>query len=386
MKGKQTTSTEPGDKKDEELGNKRLLNQLRKAYYSPETGFVSAKALFERLQGKIKGLTLDQVRAFIKRQPTFQEFKQPKKDAVQNITVGPPGSYQADLTFYENLKRSNEGVIGLLTMIERTSRKAFVEPIKNKTAAEVLDALERIVDRLGDTPMEYLSVDNGTEFLNSRTRSYLKKKDVDLKVNQAGDHKAQSMIESFNRTIRGLITRYLETNETSKFVDVLEKLVENYNSKPHKTLSKLTGQPTAPNDITNEVAEAIRAELALKQAEYRNKVMRFEPGDKVRHKLKYGLFKKLGRTWSTNIMTVEEQVGFKYRISGTKRLYRPDELQKVDEVDDKPEQPEIVEPKKTVAKSKAEAKQERKLKAEDIKIENIVGTKRERKAPKRYEQ
>ena len=51
------------------------------------------------------------------------------------------------------------------------------------------------------------------------------------------------IIERFNRTLRGRIDKYMTTNKTKKYIDVLNKLVKNYNN----TVNSATGE--IPNDL-----------------------------------------------------------------------------------------------------------------------------------------
>lgn len=38
------------------------------------------------------------------------------------------------------------------------------------------------------------------------------------------------VVERFNRTIRDMITRYMDGYKTNKYVDQIEKLIANYNN------------------------------------------------------------------------------------------------------------------------------------------------------------
>ena len=46
--------------------------------------------------------------------------------------IGPPGSYQADLTFYTQYKKSNTNFHILLTVIDINTRYAYIYLAKNK--------------------------------------------------------------------------------------------------------------------------------------------------------------------------------------------------------------------------------------------------------------
>ena len=48
-------------------------------------------------------------------------------------------------------------------------------------------------------------------------------------------HTKQAIVERVHRTIREMIGRYMQINNTKKYIDVLPKLVENYNNTQHST-------------------------------------------------------------------------------------------------------------------------------------------------------
>ena len=50
------------------------------------------------------------------------------------------------------------------------------------------------------------------------------------------------MIERFNRTIRDKITQYFDAYKTHKYIDIINKLVENYNNSYHSSINM------SPND------------------------------------------------------------------------------------------------------------------------------------------
>lgn len=44
------------------------------------------------------------------------------------------------------------------------------------------------------------------------------------------------MVERYNRTIRDIITDYMINYKTNKYVDVLDDLVYNYNTRYHSSI------------------------------------------------------------------------------------------------------------------------------------------------------
>lgn len=51
------------------------------------------------------------------------------------------------------------------------------------------------------------------------------------------------LIERFNKTLRGLLDKYMSLNKTKKYIDALPDLIANYNNTTHASTKE------APNDL-----------------------------------------------------------------------------------------------------------------------------------------
>ena len=60
------------------------------------------------------------------------------------------------------------------------------------------------------------------------------------------------MIERFNRTINQIFFKYISNNNTRKFVDVLDLLVDQYNNTIHSSI-KMTPNEECRKEIENKV-------------------------------------------------------------------------------------------------------------------------------------
>ena len=60
------------------------------------------------------------------------------------------------------------------------------------------------------------------------------------------------MIERFNRTIKEKLVKYFSANNTTKFVDVLDLLVDQYNSTIHSSI-KMTSKEASRKENENKV-------------------------------------------------------------------------------------------------------------------------------------
>ena len=78
-----------------------------------------------------------------------QIFKPVGKRNYLPIWSSVDGSYFGDLIFYPKERKINAGFGTAMLLVECTTRKAYIEPMKNKTTKEVLRAFEVISKKLG---------------------------------------------------------------------------------------------------------------------------------------------------------------------------------------------------------------------------------------------
>ena len=148
-----------------------MENLIRKTFYDPKHGFVSAGKIWEKL--KDKGVTLKQVKEWMNKQESVQVQKEPRKTVGFNI-VGSAGDWQSDLTFYEQYKGSNNGYSIILAFIEIPSRKAWATKLIRKNSEEMIKALERFVSKY---EVKRLTTDNGSEFISKPVEKWLEEKE-----------------------------------------------------------------------------------------------------------------------------------------------------------------------------------------------------------------
>ena len=167
------------------------------------------------------------------------------------------------------------------------------------------------------------TVDNGSEFKGS-VNTLLEKYNIKKYVNDPESlqqHTHMAIVERFNRTLLNKINKYLLSNQTLTFINVLDDIIYNYNHKIHSTTQR------KPIDIYKN------KKLPIEQLQ-NTKTKLFKIGDKVRHRIKRKVFDKKGitPTYSLNVFTVKAIKGYKYELSNG-RLYDPNDLQKVNNED-----------------------------------------------------
>ena len=95
-------------------------------------------------------------------------------------------------------------------------------------AVELL--LEKFKERFGKYP-NFVQFNEGKEFYNVSVRNLLKSHDVSYFSAQS--NKKAAVMERFNRTLKGMMWKYFYSKGTYAWIDVLDKLVGNYNGTKH---------------------------------------------------------------------------------------------------------------------------------------------------------
>lgn len=311
---------------------KNFENILQKLYYDPSSGYKSANTLYKNAKEQEPKITLKIVKEFVKKQATEQINKEVNKQNIskKNIPIlGPVGHYQCDITDYPKYYKQNDGHRYILTFIEINSKKAHAIPLKNKTKLSVLNALKTIIDKISKDKQKITVIqsDLGNEFNNKEVKSYLNSIFVEQRYCNVGDKKCMSVVERFNKTIRSLITKYMVAHNTTRWIDNLQKFIDNYNNTYHSSIKM------KPKDVDEKKEEVIIMDKNNQILEASNdKKQNVNVGDFVRIKLKKALFSKLGRNFSQEIYKVIKVNKFSVKLefdSGEPydKLVRIDDIQ-----------------------------------------------------------
>ena len=298
--------------------------ELRTIYYDPEQGLLSAKKLWEKTGKKY---TLKQVSEWIKNQEAHQRLiGQHKKIVYPAIRAPKIGYYQIDLLEVPKVTPLNNKARYIFNLVDIYSRKAFSQPITQKTPSKVLEAF-KIMDL--KNPIRITS-DDGSEW-KGVFRKYLDNKHIIHTVVYPGQKNKMSIVERFNQTLRNYIERYKTAMNTNKWIDVLQKLVRNYNNTEHSTIG------TTPNKVWNG-AKPQNIERAVKQtAKAINKAQDFKVGTKVRTLINRKTFDKGRKKYSADVKTITRINMWAYYVDNERRPYAYYELKKVDTVEQAPQ-------------------------------------------------
>ena len=329
---KQSKTLPKQTKKPAKTSKKNLDNQSKKlSKYYHNVKNVGSFSGYRKLADSIKDHS-KHVRDWISTQDDYTLHKPVRFSFPRRrVIVTQIGSqWQADLIDVSRISKYNRDHTFLLTCIDVYSKKAWVIPLKNKTGVSIINAFQTISDPL---PAR-LQTDKGTEFINQKVKTWLKKNNVHFFTTENEDIKA-SVVERFNRSLKSIIWRYFTKNNTLSYLDVLDDVVDTYNRTPHSSLG------IAPIDMTSKtLKKAWIRSYSKSPAEYIPP--KFKKGDSVRISKARRVFKKgYLPQWSEEIFTVLQVLSTQppsFRLvdwSGEeiKGTFYNEELQKVKKAD-----------------------------------------------------
>lgn len=218
-------------------------------------------------------------------------FKKPKKDKGVNapkfLPVDPGYVHQADLLFLPD----DHGYKYALVVVDIGSRKTDAEPLKNKSSQTIKNALEKIYNRSVLSFPDRLEVDDGAEF-KGEVQTWLKSKQVRLRVAKPGRHRQQAIVERRNQMIgkilfKRMVAEELQTGVSStQWTADLPSVISNMNKNNTYKPPKLTNEYICEGDVCNLIPEGSKVRVALE-----------EPRDVTSGKKLHGKFRDSDVRW-----------------------------------------------------------------------------------------
>ena len=309
----------------------RQIDQLLKNIYydlkSPHA-YTSKMNVYKAAKKKLPDISKKDVDLWFRKQlaPTLHKPARYKFKRNKTIVMNIADQYQSDLCDVTNISKDNEGYTFLLTCIDCFSRYAWVKPVKNKSGKEIAKVLESIFK---EKVCKRLQTDKGKEFLNIIVKNLLKKYKVQLWISNNDDVKA-AIVERFNRTLKTRMYKFFTANNTRRYIDVLQDLVDGYNNTVHSTIKM------APSKVRVKDQGKLRQLLYKKE---RSKKYKYDLNSHVRISKARRTFKKgYLPNWTEEIFTIASR-GKKIRPVYTLKDYNnniiegtfyEEELQQVD--------------------------------------------------------
>ena len=292
------TKTAVNDATREEK-TKKLLHSLFYDVTKP-SAYTGKDNVFRAARAILSSITRADVDRWFEDQLTYTLHKPVRVRFARNKTIvkSIDDQWQADLCDMQSKSRKNDGNTFILTCIDCFSKYAWAESLQQKTADDIIAAMERIFAS-GRKPKR-LQTDKGSEFTNVKVQAFLRKHNV--KFFTTDSEQKASIVERFNRTLKTRMFKYFTNANTYRYVDVLQALVDGYNATYHRSIKM------KPKDVRRAHQVIIRQRLYGVTKRHRKKPYKYDVGTWVRISKQRLVFDK-GYTpnWSEEIFVVRER-------------------------------------------------------------------------------
>lgn len=312
----------------------KLLSEI---YYnlSDSASLSGSAQLLREVKKRKLGISEHDVREWLKKQEVYTLHKQRRLNfpRLRYLSMNIDDVWSIDLMDMQNLSRFNHKQRYILAVIDNFSRFAWCVPLKDKTSESVLKAFVKIFQQTKRRPLNIVS-DQGREFVSKIFKSFMKKHSINFYT--ANDPATKACIcERFIRSIKSIIFKYFTYNNTRKYVDVLDDLVNIYNHRNHRSIGRAPIEVDENNILS--VWQYMNKDNQRSQI-YNEKRPRFTVGTLVRiSNPSYAFEKGYTKKWSNEIYSVRKVIRshpHTYRLSTQtgeeiNSLFYEEELQEV---------------------------------------------------------
>lgn len=178
--------------------------------------------------------------------------------------------WQADLAEFTTYSRDNRGYNYILVVIDCFSKFVWALAVKKKSSANVSEAMHKILR--GSRKPSNLQTDAGTEFYNASFKALMKKHNINHYSTYST--KKASIVERVIRTLKEKIYRTFSVSGSYKWIDILPKIIEDYNNAKHRTIGMEPAKVTP--DHEGRLQSSVYNNIKIQGAQ------RFRVGDIVR--------------------------------------------------------------------------------------------------------
>jgi hypothetical protein len=192
----------------------------------------------------------------------------------------------------QHCDKSNYGYKYVLTVIDVFSKYAWVRPIRSKSGSDVASAFKDIMDGSKRSPRLGWS-EKGKEFYNKNFESL-------VTLYSTENEEKSCVVERFNRTLQGIMFKYFTPNNTYKYIDVLQEMVDLYNNTKHVSIKMTPAEANEPqvnlnlyDDVVHDTQEWPKPKCSV--------------GDRVRITKKHTVLEKsYSPLWTEELFVVLE--------------------------------------------------------------------------------
>ena len=266
---------------------------LHRLYYnvSSPSAFTGIQNLRREAKKEDPTITTKDVSDFLHRQETYLYLKPVRRKFPRNrlstSTLHIDYAWACDLMDVQKIKEHNQGNGFILVVIDRFSRFCFAQPVKNKKPEFVSDAFSRIIKNSGGRTPSFLFSDSGTEFLGKPFQSLLEKHFI-IHMRATSSAIKAPQVERVLRVLQGRMWRYFKSQNTYKWTNVLQQLIDGINKTWHSSIKcrpidvKITNEKEIRNRLKKMMRMGGKKRLVEGKKLRRRKPYRYQLNDIVR--------------------------------------------------------------------------------------------------------
>lgn len=136
---------------------------------------------------------------------------------------------------FASLSAENDGFRYVLRVIDSFSRFVWVQPLRSKSAQEVLAAFKNIVSAAPEQPYQLLT-DRGKEFFNKQLSAYLETLNT-IHFAPSDDTFKAALAERAIRSFKSILYKILTSTLSYRYIDVLQKIADSMNNRVHSSIN-----------------------------------------------------------------------------------------------------------------------------------------------------
>ena len=223
----------------------------------------------------------------------YQKYREPKRPRYFNpyFAHHPRQQVHSDLIDMQAYSEYNDGVRFLLVVIDIFTRQLWVRALKTKQGTETRDGLASIFDEMKPIYPLTMQVDYGKEYRNRHVTNLLR--DLGIKLIDPYSENKAVFAERVNYTLQQIIYKYMTEKATRRYIDVLPKLVETYNKRPHNAFyNNFSPSEAELHDNLSQVKQLVRKKKEKVILKGRKMKPKFKLNDIVRLRLKKKAFER----------------------------------------------------------------------------------------------
>ena len=152
--------------------------------------------------------------------------KRTSKDIKATVVKKPHKQLALDLV--DATKHEMRGYKRPFNCVDLFSRYTYTTPMESKNDKSPLGAFKKVQILIPD--IKYLRSDNGSEFISTIFKDYLKENNIKQILSAAGKPSTNGAIGRLNQTLKWLIQKNIQMDLKFDWVKILPKLFKNINT------------------------------------------------------------------------------------------------------------------------------------------------------------